>query len=115
MRVWLLALAMIAAPGGAQSTVCRTTGNVTTCDTMPPPTSKPDPVQQMVDNMQRSQRTAAEAQSNAIDSAMERRARAYAQVGELIAKGECAAANRLAQFYGHKDILKDTARACPVQ
>jgi len=45
--------------------------------------------------------------------AANRRAAAYAKVGDLIASGDCAGAKRLAQFYNHPDIIADTAKACP--
>lgn len=45
--------------------------------------------------------------------AANRRAAAYNQVGELIAKGDCDGAKRLARFYNKPDIIKDAARACP--
>lgn len=45
-------------------------------------------------------------------SAAERRAAAYAQVGKMIAEGRCGDAKRLAKFYGKSDIIADTERAC---
>ncbi|MDH7638931.1 hypothetical protein [Sphingomonas oryzagri] len=45
--------------------------------------------------------------------AANRRAAAYNQVGDLIARGDCDGAKRLAHFYNKPDIIRDTERACP--
>lgn len=43
----------------------------------------------------------------------ERRREAYNQVGAVIARGDCAAARRLAAFYGVDELVSATAKACP--
>lgn len=107
------AFALISAPAGAQiDTDCSTVGGVTHCRAANQP-AVPNVGQQMLDNMAAQQRQQQAEQAAAAGGAAERRARAYAQVGELIAKGDCPAALRLARFYNHADILKDTRRACP--
>lgn len=107
MEGYIFLLLACATPSLAQtSTNCSTIGGQTNCVT----DQQVDPASALL------QRTAnppplVSDQSN--EAAAERRSRAYAQVGDLIAKGDCPAANRLAKFYGQRDIVKDTAKACP--
>ena len=105
----MITLALLLA---AQTTTdCYQNGAASTCTATPPPVR--DPLGSMVESMQQDnrQREAINAQSE--QASADRRAVAFAQVGELIAKGDCAAALRLADFYGHRDIVKATTRACP--
>ena len=111
MKKYALLLTLSCSPAIGQTT-CTTIGNSTTC-TPSPQSQQPNVGQTFLDNMQREQREQQAQQATAAENAAGRRAAAYAQVGELIAKGDCAAANRLATFYHRPDIMKDTARACP--
>jgi hypothetical protein len=107
MKRYIFVLVAWAAPSLAQtSTNCSTIGGQTKCVT----DQQVDPAAALL------QRTAAPpplVSDRSNEAAAERRSRAYAQVGDLIAKGDCPAAKRLATFYGHRDIVRDTAKACP--
>lgn len=94
----ILALALL-----GQQTECTTIGATTRCVKQPAPVDL-------------SALTTAPAKAAAgiepADGAMDRRASAYAQVGQLIADQRCEDALRLARFYGKRDLIKDTERAC---
>lgn len=107
MKRYILGLLACATPSLAQtSTNCITLGGQTNCLT----NQQVDPAAAL---LQRTANPPPLVSDRSNDAAAERRARAYAQVGDLIAKGDCPAAKRLATFYGHRDIVKDTAKACP--
>ena len=107
----MILLALVLA---AQSTTdCYQNGVAVNCTTRGTQTA-PDPLQSFVQGMQQDNREQAQRNEMAQQASANRRAAAYSQVGELIAKGDCVAANRLASFYGQRDIVKDTARACPI-
>jgi len=97
---------------GQTTTDCSTIGNITRCTTQDPVGSAAQP---LIDNMNRQNEAAErqrESQLSAAEASENRRAIAYAQVGELIAKGDCDGARRLAKFYNRGTIIKDTERAC---
>jgi hypothetical protein len=107
MKRYIFVLLGCAAPSLAQtSTDCRTIGMQTNCVT----DQRVDPAAAL---LQRTANPLPLVSEPSNEAAAERRSRAYAQVGDLIAKGDCPAAKRLATFYGHRDIVKDTAKACP--
>jgi len=97
---------------GQTTTDCvRTTDITTTCTTQSPsPAPSPDLAKLVASG---GPNPYADMTRDAQAAANERRATAYDRVAELIAKGDCDGARRLADFYGHRDIIKDTARACP--
>lgn len=94
----LLALALL-----GQQTECKTIGDTTRCEATAPVDAAP---------VAEAPQQAASAILAGAEGAKGRRAVAYAQVGQLIADNRCADALRLARFYGQKDIVRDTERAC---
>lgn len=95
-RMILLVLALL-----GQQTECTTIGATTRC------TKESAPV-----DLTSLAKAPAQAVPATSDGSMDRRAAAYAQVGQLIADKRCEDALRLARFYGKKDLIKDTERAC---
>lgn len=84
-----------------QSATCTTIGNITRCVDEPAAVTRPIP-----------QPTPVITATPSPEGAKDRRAAAYAQVGQLIADSRCADARKLAAFYGQPDIIADTAKAC---
>jgi hypothetical protein len=110
MKKYLAVFGMLAlsAPVAAQTTNCTTYASTTRCTS-----DGENSIEKFTEDMQREQRDNHAKNMRMAEAATERQSRAYEQVGELIAKGDCVGANRLANFYGRKDIIKSTARACP--
>ncbi len=107
-------VSLLVAPVGAmaQTTTCNRFGVTTTCETSG---TTPTPGQQFLENMNQANRDQDSRIASEAEASRDRRARAYEQVGALIAKGDCTAANRLANFYGQREIVRDTERACPIR
>lgn len=99
------------------TTTCNSYGGTVTCNTQQQGASPAQDnwLMDLATNKQGQQFQAArqQAQDDADEGARNRRAAAYAKVGDLIAAGDCAGAKRLAKFYNHPDIMADTAKACP--
>ena len=112
MKGITIALIALASPVAAQTTTnCSTLGTFTNCRTtndQPVPNVAAD----MLANMQLQQRQQQAEQARAAVVFGQQRAAAFAQVGGLIAKGDCEGAQRLADFYGWRDLRKNTAKAC---
>ena len=119
--IWLLGL-IIASPLSAQTTTtCVRNGQVTNCTSNSP---LPDTNPSWTTLLPKPRTNSAEDQSSARmqyapqatgSTSQQRRGDAYSQVGSMIAKGDCDGANRLARFYGVKELIDDTAKACKVQ
>lgn len=110
-------LLMLALQLSTSTTTCNQLSGTVTCNTQQQGASPQQNnwLMDLATNKQGQQAQAArqQAQDDADEGAKNRRAAAYTQVGELIAKGDCAGAKRLARFYNHPDIMADTAKACP--
>lgn len=104
----MIVMSFLAVLAFQQSTTCSTIGNVTRCDSAPSSQS-PD----LTALGQAPARTADSILRSGDEAASDRRAAAYAQVGQLIADKRCDDARRLAGFYGQRDLIRDTAKACP--
>lgn len=96
-------MAILLASALQQTTTCTTNLGITTCQTdkqivqtSPVPGYQPIPDR-----------------APAYPTGQTPREIAYDKVGDLVSANRCDDAKRLAQFYGFKDIVKDTARACP--
>jgi len=111
----------VASPALAQTTHCTTMGNTTNCVTDNSVNQGQAGVNTAMQGLINSTRPVTPMRREEAapslprapgDTPEERRANAYAQVGALIAKGDCDGAMRLANFYGRPDIVADTAKAC---
>lgn len=96
-------LAILLASAWQQTTTCTTNLGVTTCQS-DRPLARSEPVQGYQPPAPR---------PPAYQPGQTPREIAHDKVGDLIASNRCDDAKRLSQFYGFKDIIKDTARACP--
>lgn len=107
----LTAACLASGVASAQTTNCQYVGLVWTCNqSSVAPQSAPPNNQWMLDLMTNK---AGQEQQAAINAANARaRDQAFGQVGDLIARGDCDGARRVAAFYNRDDLKAAIARAC---